>query len=199
MPTASDLGCPTCAASGVHERLMDNGGGYSCSKGHKFNDTGELLSMQPPRMPLPQKAPVRMLPGYVKAEIFIPVNLKTALDSKFGVRLDATIVAILTSLMDPGAFVMSSEDVGQIARYFNGKNIRHGGELVGEIYSIYQERANLKEQLEKKEAVSFSGGLMVRPSPETMDALKKVAANNQKSASQIATECLEMATKNGWI
>jgi len=199
MPTATDLGCPTCAAGGIHERLMDMSPGFSCSKGHRFNDTSELLSMQPPRMPLPQKAPVRMLPGYVKAEIFIPGNLKTALDSKFGVRLDATIVAILTSLMDPGAFVMSSEDVGQISKYFNGKNIRHGGELVGEIYSIYQERANLKEALEKKETVSFSGGLMVRPSPETMEALKKIAANNQKSASQIATECLEMATKNGWI
>ncbi len=168
MPTATDLGCPQCAAGGAHERIMDTGSGYSCSKGHKYADTGELLASQPPRMPLPQKAPVRMLPGYVKTEIYIPGNLKTALDSKFGARLDATIVAICTTLMDPGAFVMSSEDVGQMAQYFNGKKVRHGTELLGEVYSVFQERANLKESLEKKDTVSFSGGLMVRPSPETL-------------------------------
>lgn len=198
-PIATDLACPQCSAGGISERVMQTGTGFKCSKGHEYHDTGELLSMQPARLPLPQKAPIRMLPGYVKTEIFIPGNLKTALDSKFGVRLDATIVAILTSLMDPGAFVMSSEDVGQIAKYFGGKNIRHGGELVGEIFSIYQERANLKEQLEKKEATSFSGAIMVRPTPDALDALKKVATNNGKSVSQIAAECLEMATKNGWI
>jgi len=103
-----------------------------------------------------------MLPGYVKCEIYIPGNLKTAIDSKFGVRLDATIVAILTSLMDQGAFVMSSEDVGQMAQYFSGKKVRHGSELLGEVFSIFQDRANLKESLERKDTVSFSGGLMVR-------------------------------------
>jgi predicted HicB family RNase H-like nuclease len=199
MPTATDLGCPTCAAGGTHERLMDMSPGYQCTKGHRFNDTAELYAMQPPRMPLPPKAPVRMLPGYVKAEICIPGNLKQALDAKFGIRLDATIVAICTTLMDPGAFVISSEDVGQMAKYFSGKNIRHGAELTGEVYSIFQERQNLKEQMEKKENVSFSGGLMVRPTPETLAALKKVASANGKSASQIAAECLETAVKNEWI
>jgi hypothetical protein len=155
--------------------------------------------MQPPKMPLPAKAPVRMLPGYVKCEICIPGNLKQALDSRFGVRLDATIVAICTSLMDPGAFVMSSEDVGQMAKYFSGKNVRHGTELMGEVFSIFQERANLKEQMEKKETTSFTGGLMVRPSPETLAALKKIASNNGKSASQVAVECLENAVKNEWL
>lgn len=199
MPTATDLGCPQCATSGAHERLMDTGSGYSCSKGHRYNDTSELLAAQPPKMPLPPKAPVRMLPGYVKTEIFIPGNLKTALDSKFGVRLDATIVAILTTLMDPGAFVMSSEDVDQVKKYFGGKSVRHGAELMGEIFSIYQERQNLKDQIERKESVSFSGGLMVRPSKDTLDALKQIASTNGKTASQIAAECLENAIKNNWI
>lgn len=178
---------------------MNTGSGFRCSKGHVYNDTGELMAMQPPKMPLPAKAPVIMLPGYVKTEIAIPGNLKTALESKFGVRLNATIVAILTTIMDPGAFVMSSEDVGQISKYFAGKNVRHGADLVGEIFSIYQERQNLKEQVEKKESVSFSGGLMVRPSPETLAALKQIASTNGKSASQVAAECLETAVKNSWL
>jgi predicted HicB family RNase H-like nuclease len=101
--------------------------------------------------------------------------------------------------MDQGAFVMSSEDVGQMAQYFNGKKVRHGSELLGEVYSIFQECANLKDSLEKKDTVSFSGGLMVRPSPETLAALKRIATNNSKSAGQIAAECLEVAVKNGWI
>lgn len=201
MPTATDLGCPTCARSNppVMERLTDTGSGYSCSHGHRFMDTGELMAAQPSRMPLPPKAPVRMLPGYVKTEIFIPGNLKQALDSKFGARLDATLVAICTTLLDPGAFVMSSEDVGQMSKYLAGKTVRHGSELLGEVFSIFQERANLKEQLEKKETTSFSGGLMIRPSSETMESLKKIAVNQGKSASQIAGECLEVAIKNGWI
>jgi hypothetical protein len=201
MPTATDLGCPTCARSNppVMERLTDTGSGYSCSHGHRFMDTGELMAAQPSKMPLPKKAPVRMLPGYVKTEIFIPGNLKQALDSKFGDRLDATLVAICTTLMDPGAFVLSSEDVEQMSKYVAGKRVRHGSELLGEVFAIFQERTNLREQLEKKESVSFSGGLMVRPSPETLAALKQIAANNGKSASQIAGECLETAVKNNWL
>jgi predicted HicB family RNase H-like nuclease len=198
-PTATDLGCPQCAAGGISERVMQTGTGFKCSKGHEYHDTGELMAMQPKRMPLPPKAPVIMLPGYVKTEIAIPGNLKTALESKFGVRLNATIVAILTSIMDPGAFVMSSEDVAQMGKYFSGKNVRHGAELMGEVFAIFQERANLKEQLERKESVSFSGGLMVRPSPETLAALKQVASTNGKSSSQVAAECLDTAVRNNWL
>ena len=199
MPTATDLGCPNCAVSGVQARVMDTGSGYSCEKGHKFADTGELMAMQPPKMPLPKKAPVRMLPGYVKMEICTPGNLKTAMEQRFGERIDATMVAIRTTLMDSGSFVMASEDVGQVAKYLGGKNVRHGGELVGEVFSIFQERNNLKEQIEKKDTTSFNGAIMVRPAPDALEALKKIAANQGKSVSQLATECLETATKNGWL
>lgn len=199
MPTATDFGCTQCAAKGIHVRVMQNGTNFSCANGHIYNGTDELYASNPPKMPLPAKAPVIMLPGYVKTEIAIPGNLKTALESKFGARLNATVVAILTAIMDPGAFVMSSEDVGQISKYFAGKSVRHGADLVGEIFSIYQERQNLKDQVEKKESVSFSGGLMVRPSPETLAHLKQVASANGKSASQVAAECLETAVKNSWL
>ena len=176
---------------------MDTGSNYSCSKGHIFNDTGEISGAK--RMPLPPKPVVRMLPGYVKMEIFVPENLKQALEAKFGVRVDATIVAICTSLMDPGAFVMSSEDVNQLKAYLGGKAVRHGSELMGEVFSIYKSLSDAREELEKKQSLSFSGGLMLRPSPEAIVALKQAAANQNRTVSQVATELLENASKNNWL
>ena len=199
MPTVTDLACPTCAAGAVMERLTDTGSGYRCSKGHQFNDTGELLAMQPKLMPLPEKAPVRMLPGYVSMEIFVPANLKQALNAKFGKRVDATLVAICTTLLDPGAFVMSSEDVNQLKQYFGGKAVRHGAELLGEVFSIHKENADLKDQVKEKQSTSLVGSLVLRPSPETLAALRSTAEARKLTVSKIATDCLDSAAQNGWM
>src|SRR5574341_1067292 len=119
-----NLACPHCLAKGEEVPIKSRGSGFFCGKGHEWNDTESLMAEGPPPLskPLPPK-PRQLRPGDVEMRVIINSRLKEFLEKRYGVRLGASIEAILSVMADPVTFIISSIDVGRLSQHF-GKQVR---------------------------------------------------------------------------
>lgn len=141
--TVTTMGCPLCAANKIEAPLTTRIGqfGYRCSRvsEHFFQDTDELMAMNPPKLAPPPAAPVSKLPkiGETIMQVRLPEAVVGALSERFGNTLEATLVAALRTLGLPGSFLVDGEVANQISQRA-GQKIADGQKLLGVVSELRQ-------------------------------------------------------------
>jgi hypothetical protein len=209
----TEFACPMCLAAGKEVRLMQSAGkfGLYCSENaaHIFQDTEEFLASNPKKMPLPKAAP-RIQPGVEPFIVKIPTGLIEMLGKRFGQKLDVSVAALLGVMTDPEAFVVVVEDVKRLRDMFNTK-IASADALVGNVYTLWMERNQLRTQVEQKSVVSSSGNgslpemagdfvqTTVRISTEAFAQINEKAKFNHMSFSEYVQQIVLTGVEKEWI
>ena len=107
----SEYSCPTCEReTGQLNQIIANAGELQCEKNsnHRWNDTMSFYN-EKPRMSFKVVAP-KFLPqeNHTPMSVTIPIPVKTALETKFGDKLNATVASILQTISE-GSFIMVPE------------------------------------------------------------------------------------------
>lgn len=137
MPTLkTEFECPTCAkVSGQSHQIVATEGVLSCpaNPNHKWKDTQGFFD-ENPRMVfkvLQAKAPQM---NRTPLTIPVPIGLKTELELKYGEKLEATVTAVLTQLVEGTGMIVPFTDVQRLTDRI-GARFNNSSELVGLIYS----------------------------------------------------------------
>lgn len=213
------IGCPTCwnNGQGIRAMLFATPGKFSyfCLTGHEFNDMGELLALDPPRLQVPQKKAQQV--GHVKVEFMIPPDLNQTLLQKFGNadRLAQTLAGVLRVLAEGRAIMINEVDVERIEKLV-GQKFTTGGELVGIVYERQQKinelNAKLAGQIQNApEGTRLVGGddngssgVKVPAGKVLLDATlflgkaRSVASFRSQSVERVCEDTLKTAFDNGW-
>jgi hypothetical protein len=202
----SGILCPGCRISGSKVHLLAKlGEGFVCEAGlHKYNDTEQLRMMNPELVKLPPPPP-KIQEGRVSMQISVPTTLRDALTSKFGVKLEPSVTAILSCLLEPDAYVVSGVDQQRISQ-LAGKIVRNSIELYSAFYEknyIYEE---MKKEVEKYKAIGSSRQVAEDPSAvkvsiptDVVDDVKSKAGFNNMAIGDYIATVLQFAVKNGWV
>lgn len=208
---ASGFGCPTCHASGKGLVALVTGGmGFSCSNGHKFNDTEELLAMNPPAMPVAAKMKPKR-DNLVEYKIEIPDKLMAALRAKFTEHLDGAVEAILGSILDNDCFIVSGLDLDRLKER-TGTRIKNSATLIGIVTALKQEAVEAKKDLELfKSSVPTSAPGADAPAsgdavPVTLQipvddfvTIRSKAQFNSQSVGQYMMAVISNGLQNSWF
>lgn len=206
--SATGLGCPTCwnNGQGVKSMLFSRQGkfAYYCRTGHEFNDLPELLALDPPKLPVPQKHTQQE--GHVQVQLAIPEGLKNTLLQKFGSpeKLSQSLAGILRTLSESQCFMFNEIDidrVGQIA----GSRPKNGSELVGIIHAKNEKIKELEAargtpagQQAQSTSVGVPEGKLLIDASEFLPRARALANFRNQTVEQVCEGTLKLALENGW-
>lgn len=196
MPVTNQ-GCPECRDQGLGDvplEYRDGEFGAHCKNGHTFNDTADLRARNPKILPIrAAQAPKAPVPGLVTIEVKLPEKLRDALTNRFGDKLNASLPHFLNALLDPGAFIITGEDVKNISSKA-GVEIKNSQALAGVVYSMKQDIDNLNQKVKTLEASrgngagevkSPTGGFTINFTPEYVGFLREKAVTRQESVEEL--------------
>jgi hypothetical protein len=179
-----------------------------CENGHTFQDTEALQSRNPKpiagmKIPTPPKAPTNTLEVRFK----VHPKFKEALDQRFGDRLEATMPALLSCILDPAAFFIAGEDAEMMSRALGGEKIKDGKSITGKFFALSEELKNLKAENEslKKSVGSAAAvkngdnGIMVSIDPDTMTKLTAKAVQRKQTEAGVIADTMWFALKENWL
>lgn len=208
-----NIACPDCLLTGVETPLCSEIGvvGYFCGSGHKFKDSEELMRRKAPKLSRPPAGlPPIPQAGLVEIRIALPGVVDNALTQRFGLRKNPTIVAVLQTLCDPQAILISAEDRAQIVEKL-GEEFKTAAELAGMIFSFKETARNLtedKQNLEKQvtglqqgkaAGAVGAGGVFVVLDSNTLDRLKQIAEFREMDLGAMLTETVTAGLSAGWF
>jgi hypothetical protein len=210
-----NIACPDCLVAGVEAPLCSDIAsgrfGYFCVSGHVFKDSIELMSRKAPKLSRPPASlPPTPQAGLVEIRIALPGVVDTALTQRFGIKKNPTIVAVLQTLCDPQAMLVSATDRAQIVEKL-GDEFKTANELAGLIFSLKQDNRTLtetKEDLEKQMAAlrqgkvaesGGSGGVFVVLETDALERLKQIADFREMDLGKMLTETITGGVDAGWF
>jgi len=137
MPTLkTEYECPACAKStGASNQILANAGELQCSVNsiHKWNDTQKFMDERP-RMVFKVAQLIAQQANRAPLTIPVPIKLKADLEDKYGDKLIATAVAVLSQMAEGTAMLVPFTDVERLQDRLNHK-FQNSSELVGLVYS----------------------------------------------------------------
>ena len=198
--------CPTCDAMKVTAMLFAQQfatKGYFCMNGHQFEDLGDLLAMNPRKIPVPQKQTLQE--NHEKVEMSIPSEMKAQLLTKFGTpeRLASTLSGVLRALASPRCFIVSEEDIEHIVKIL-GVEVKSARELVGIIFERNEAIKALRQAPAevpangKPNGHALPDGTIAVDLSSHIDKLKSLAKFRNESPQQVAEGALKAALDGGW-
>lgn len=145
MLVKTEFSCPTCKrTTGTAVQVVANMGKLSCPKGHTWADTADFYSENPImefKVEVPKNLPQQ---NHTPLTISVPLPLKQHLESTYGEKLSATVVAVLSQL-SVNSMVISDGDLQRLSERL-GARPKNPGELIGLIFSKTCEAEDAKQE-----------------------------------------------------
>lgn len=200
------LACRLCYNNSGNQTIVHimakEGTGFECEGGHKFIDNEELMASNPVRVQLP-KQPEKVQPGTIEFKIMITSQLRDRLQERFGAKLNSSIGALLSVLLDGDAFVVSGVEQVNISNIL-GKEVRnsielsaHAGQLKVERDEARKEADELKKKTGGKTLVD--GGFLVKFDEKISNAVRDRAQQSGVSIPEYLSSAYAMMINNGWL
>lgn len=196
---ATEYGCPTCRSAGVKGRIFATDGAITCSENstHTWKDVQQFMDMKPTREYT--VTPTKFVDSTPRSEMTlkVPTAVRTALETKFAGRLEATVIGFLTMLTEGEILAVPQSDLKLIAYHLGGVP-QSSGELKGMIYSLAMDKEAAVE-----EAATASGKLLAmqgrNPDMVVVDLgdLRGVAEDQAKGRDMTLDQFCETSLKNG--
>lgn len=206
----SEYACPICEAqTGQHHQICANAGELVCSFNgqHKWNDAPSFMAMNPKmvfKVPPPQFAPQKNL---TPVQLSIPIEIKNALDAKFGDKLSATLSGILQQMVEGEVMVIPELDLERISSGEGlGKRPQNSSELFGMIYSLRMEVMDAKNTAEAaaKDLQAYRGispGRVVVDLGDLYAEAQSRAANAEPPlpVDMYVAKCIKEGLRDNWF
>jgi hypothetical protein len=174
----------------------------TCQNGHRFKDTYELMQRDPEKYQVAPKITVQ--PNQTELKLMVPTTLKDAITAKYGIKLNATVSAVLGILMEPNSFVLDEMAVQRLNDMF-GEQVKPTN-LTGLVFNLRSERDDAvkkAEELTVKQPVKAGPQLVNNANltiePGLLDRVTDKAKYQEITPNQFVTNVLTIALDNGWI
>lgn len=203
--------CPTCDGLNVSAMLYAQqfgaAQGYYCRNGHRFEDMGDLMQMNPKRLPVPMKKTIQQ--GYETVSMEIPSDLKASLISKFGTpdQLSATLGAVLKALASPKCFIMSEEDIDSLEKLTGVAKLKNAREVVGIVSALIKRGQGAEhggvvatggEGTKSNGAAKLPEGTIMVDLRSHLAKLNALVKFRNETPQQIIESAMKQALDGGW-
>lgn len=166
---------------------------------HVFKDTIEMQNFKKlPLAPQPDKIQVNQ----TAMQVMVPLELKQALEAKHGIKLQATLVALMQISTLPRIVFLNEEDVQRIEAQ-TGATIKSGSQLFGAFFAEKKKAEENEEELQQmhKTVAALRGASPTSVLVDLKDQLPNAIAKSRESGKTLeeySSDYLRKAFENNW-